>query len=105
MSRSTIINKHTLEFHGLHLHRQGGPLLCRLGKGRKGGHVVTQRCPNCVLFAEGAKARGLAYLEKKKKKEVTSPLKWKGTHLSTTDAAAWAASGQCRRMKDGSGAC
>ena len=56
-----------------------------------------------MLFAKGAKAWGLAYLEKKKKKEVTSPLKWEGTHLSTMDAAAWAASGQHRRMKDGSG--
>ena len=105
MSCSTTINKHTLEFHDLHLHRQGGPLLCRLGKGREGGHVVTQRCPNCVLFAEGAKAWGLAYLEKKKKKEVMSPLEWEGTHLSTTNAAVWAASGQRHRMKDGSGAC
>ena len=53
-----------------------------------------------MLFAEGAKARGLAYLEKKKKKkEVRSPLEWEGTHLSTMDAAAWAASGQRRRMK------
>ena len=55
-----------------------------------------------MLFAKGAKAWGLAYLEKKKKK-VTSPLEWEGTHLSTMDAAAWAASGQRRRMKDGSG--
>ena len=105
MSHSTIINKHTLEFHGLHLHRRGGPLLCKLGKGREGGHVVTQRCPKRVLFTEGAKAWGLAYLEKKKKEEVTSPLKWEGTNLSTTDAAVWAASGQHCRMKDGSGAC
>ena len=29
---------------------------------------MTQRCPNCMLFAEGAKAQGLAYLEKKKKR-------------------------------------
>ena len=68
MSRSTTINEHTLEFHGLHLHRQKEPLLCRLGKGREGGHVVTQRSPTLRAVCKRGQGMGLGIPRKEKKK-------------------------------------
>ena len=64
---------------------------------------MTQRSPTPRAVHRRGQGTGLGIPRKEKKEEVTSPLKWEGTHLSKMDAAAWAASGQRRRMKDGSG--
>ena len=64
---------------------------------------MTQRSPTPRAVRRRGQGTGLGIPRKKKKKEVTSPLEWEGTHLSTMNAAAWAASGQHRRMKDRSG--
>ena len=74
-------------------------------EGEGGGAHRDSKVPQpCAVHRRG-QGMGLGIPRREKKEEVTSPLKWEGMHLSITDAAVWAASGQHRRMKDGSGAC
>ena len=74
-------------------------------EGEGGGARRDSKVPQPRAVRRRGQGMGLGIPRKEKKEEVTSPLEWEGTHLSTTDAAAWAASGQHCRMKDGSGVC
>ena len=70
-----------------------------------GGARRDSKVPQARAVCRRGQGTGLGIPRKEKKEEVTSLLEWEGTHLSTADAAAWAASGQRHRIKDGSGAC